>query len=563
MKTHWLRIVAIAFAVIVLILIALPFLINVNSFRPKIESEASSALGRKVTVGNLSLSIFSRTVEADNIVIADDPAFSKSPFLTAQSLKIGIELMPLIFSRQVKATEILLEQPQITWLRAANGAWNYSSLGVAPANTADATKSAASAPIVGKNKVEGPKSGESAPTSVSFGKLNINNGKLMVGRANSSAKPRVYDNVNLAVTDFSPTSQFPFKLTATLPGGGGADIAGKAGPINATDASKTPFETTVKVNNMDIAASGFINPATGLAGIANFDGTLTSTGSQAKAVGTFTGTKMKLAPRGSPGAKTVVIKHTVDVDLDNHSGTLTRGDIAVGKAQAHLTGTFQTGGEVLVVNMKLNAPGMPVEDLEAMLPSLGIVLPSGSQLKGGTLSANLAITGPADKLVIAGPVKLSDTSLAGFNLGSKMGALSAFAGKAVSNPDTSIRNFSVDAHYSPAGTQADNINLDVPAIGVITGAGTVSPEGALSFKMLANLSGGMVGGLSKVAAAGSGTSGVPFAIEGTTSDPKFVPELGGVASSLATGAVKGVAGGVPTATAAPKKAVSGLLGVKK
>ena len=87
-------------AVFVLILIALPFLINVNSFRPKIESEASSALGRQVTVGNLSLSLFSGHVEADNIAIADDPAFSKSPFVTAQSLKIGVELMPLIFSKK-------------------------------------------------------------------------------------------------------------------------------------------------------------------------------------------------------------------------------------------------------------------------------------------------------------------------------------------------------------------------------------------------------------------------------------------------------------------------------
>jgi AsmA protein len=166
-------------------------------------------------------------------------------------------------------------------------------------------------------------------------------------------------------------------------------------------------------------------------------------------------------------------------------------------------------------------------------------------------------------LDITGPVKLSDTSLVGFNLGSKMGALSAFAGHAVSNPDTSIRNFSLNAHMSAAGTQADGINLDVPAIGVITGAGTVSPSGALAFKMLANLSGGMVGGVSKVAAVGSGKGGIPFAIEGTTADPKFVPELGGVATSLATGAVKGAAGSVSSVAAAPTSGVTGLLGHKK
>jgi AsmA protein len=550
MKKPWLRIVAIVVAVLIVILIALPFLINVNSYRPKIESEATDALGRAVTIGNLSLHLFSGVVEADNVAIADDPAFGKSPFVTAQSLRIGVELLPLIFSRQIKITEIALEKPQITLLRTPKGTWNYSTLGGPSAK-----------------KTEEAKPGQApAPTNVSVAKLNINDGTLLVGRANSRVKPRVYDKVNITVTDFSATSQFPFKLTANTPSGGTVDITGKAGPINATDASKTPSDTTVKINNMNIAATGFIDPATGIGGIANFDGTLTSDGSKAKAVGTFTGTKLTLAPKASPAPKTVVIKHTVNVDLDNESGTLAQGDISIGKAQAHLTGTFRTQGEEPVVNLKLNAPAMPVDELEPMLPALGVMLPSGSQLKGGTLTANLAIAGPVNSLVITGPVKVTDTSLAGFNLGAKMGALSAFAGSAVSQPDTAIRNFSLDANVSRAGTQANDINLDVPAIGVITGAGTVSPAGALSFKMLANLKGGMVGGVSKVAAVGSGKGGIPFAIEGTTSDPHFVPNLGGVAGSLATGAVKGVAGGVAGgatgAATAPAKAVGGLLGKK-
>ena len=219
-----------------------------------------------------------------------------------------------------------------------------------------------------------------------MGKLNVNNARLTVEKVNSSRKPRVYDKVNIEVTNLSATSQFPFKLTALLPGGGDADISGKAGPINSADAAKTPFETEVKVNNMNIGTYGFIDPASGITGLANFDGTLTSNGSQAKAIGTFKGTKLTLAPKGTPAPKTVVIKHTVDIDLANESGTLTQGDISIGKAQAHLTGTFRTQGETEVVNLKLNAPAMPVEELEAMAPSLGIVLPTGSQLKGGTLT---------------------------------------------------------------------------------------------------------------------------------------------------------------------------------
>ena len=65
----------------------------------------------------------------ENVSIADDPAFSKSPFITAKSLKVGVELMPLIFSKTLNVTGIVLDEPKITLLKAANGTWNFSSLG--------------------------------------------------------------------------------------------------------------------------------------------------------------------------------------------------------------------------------------------------------------------------------------------------------------------------------------------------------------------------------------------------------------------------------------------------
>jgi len=158
---------------------------------------------------------------------------------------------------------------------------------------------------------------------------------------------------------------------------------------------------------------------------------------------------------------------------------------------------------------------------------------------------------------------LSNTQLANFDLGSKLGALSAFAGKSVSNPNTTIQNASLDARVAPEGTKADNINLNVPAIGVITGGGTVSPEGALAFKMLANLHGGMVGGISQIAAAGSGKGGIPFAVEGTTSNPKFIPDVGGVVGGLAKGELGNVAKGQVPGANNLNNSLGGLLGGKK
>jgi AsmA protein len=254
----------------------------------------------------------------------------------------------------------------------------------------------------------------------------------------------------------------------------------------------------------------------------------------------------------------------VNTDLIKESGTITQGDVLIGKALQHVTGTFQAEGDSQVVNLTVNAPNMPVDDMEAMLPAFGVILPSGSRLAGGTLSAELAITGPVDKAVVTGPIRLSNTKLANFDLGAKLGALQAFTGKVGGSSDTTIQNFSTNARASALeGVKADAINLTIPALGVITGAGTVSPAGELNFRMLANLHGGVAGGLSTVA-LGNSSKGIAFSIQGTASNPKFIPDVGSVATGVATSAIQGaLSGKAPGGVSSGVGALGGLLGGKK
>jgi len=494
-----LKIIGIVVVVLLLVAIALPFLINVNSFRPKLESALTEALGREVKVGNLSLSVLSGSVSAEDLSIADDPAYSKDPFIRAKSLKVGVEVMPLIFSKALHVTDITLDKPEIALLRDASGKWNFSSLG----SKSEATAKPAAA------------SGPSSTPDLSVSKLDVKDGRLSVNRANSSIKPHVYDNVDISVRDFSPKSQFPFTITANLPAGGTAKLDGKAGPINSTDVSASPIEAQINVKGLDLTASGFVDPSTGIAGVADFDGTLNSDGQVLRTSGTLKAAKLKLAVKGSPASQPVTVKYATDYDLKKEGGTLTQGDVSLGKALAKLSGTYQSQGESTILNMKLNADGMPVDDLQTMLPALGIVLPSGSKLQGGTLSVNVGISGPVDKLVIVGPIRLAQTKLAGFNLSSKMSAISALSGSQ-SGSDTSIQNLSTDARVAPEGVRTQNINLTIPALGTVTGTGTISPAGALDYKMNANLSGGVVTGLTQLAGiGGSGGkgNGIPFFIQ--------------------------------------------------
>jgi len=585
--------IAIIIAILIVVALALPFLIDVNTFRPRIESELTNALGRNVTVGNLKLSLWSGSLAADNIAIADDSAYGNAPFVKAEALNVGVNMVPLILSKKLEIRDITLTRPQVSLLRTPGGKWNFSTLGSktgeagtpssgasaeqpggtqakkgeqkpAPAKPA-ANQNQSAAQNVAPSPADKTQSEQGLEQNLSVGQLNIRSGQITVADTNAPSKARVYRNVDVSVKDFSFTSQFPFTLSADLPGGGNAKLDGTAGPINRSDTSLTPLQAKVSVNELDLAKSGFIDPSSGFSGTVNFAGNVESDGSQARSMGNATANGLKLSPKGTPAQKAVAMKYATTYNLAKETGQLTQGDVSVGKAAAKLSGTFDLHGPTAVLNMKLNADSMPVEDLQTLLPALGVELPKGSSLQGGTLSADFTINGPVNAMVINGPVKLANTKLAGFDMGSKMSAISALGG-AKTGPDTTIQNFSSDVHYSPSGVQTQNINLVIPSLGTITGSGTMSPQNALDYKMTAALNGAVVSGLTKMAGLSGGGTSIPFFIQGTASDPKFVPDVKGMVSGqLGSQLSKRLGTNVPGGenTQGAVDAIGGLFGKKK
>jgi AsmA protein len=532
-----LKVAGIVVALLIVIAIAVPLLVNVNNFRPQIESTLSTTLGRPAKVGNLSLGVFSGSVSADQLSIADDPKFSSAPFIQAKSLQVGVELMPLIFSKQLNITRIVIDHPEMTLLRNREGVWNFSSLGKS-AQPAEKTSSTAA--------------------NVNVAKLDLNDGTVTVGSISGKRKPIVYNNVNITMRDFSFTDTFPVVASVGLPGGGSLKIDGTAGPINSTDTALTPVQAKLTLKKLDLSQSALVDPELGITGSADFEGTLTSDGHIAKASGTLKATSLKLVPKGSPAGEPVQIVFAVEHDLKNESGKVVQGDIAIGKALAKLGGTYDMRGETTSIHTKLTGQAMQVDDLEAMLPALGVVLPTGSRLKGGTLSVELDSAGPLNKLVSTGWVKMNNTALTGFNLASKLSAISALTGKQTgTGNDTNIQNLSSDVRYTTEGTRLDKIDLVIPALGTVTGAGTISPSNALDFKMVANLNGGAVSGLTQMAGLGNkGSGGIPVTITGTTSNPTFLPDMKGMANSQLKGLMNG-------GKSNPLGALGGLFGKKK
>lgn len=380
---------------------------------------------------------------------------------------------------------------------------------------------------------------------------------MTVGATNQTERS-VYDDVTLTASDVSLSSNFPFTVSVKLPGGGAFKLDGHFGPLDAGDAAISPLDAKVTAKNVNISKTGFTDPSMGLGGLADMNTTLTSQTGQANVQGTATLSKFQFAKAASPSSTPVAVDFSTTYDMRHSTGVLHQANARIGKAVMQLTGTYDLHREVPEVNIKLNGQEMPVPDLESILPAVGVNLPKGASLQTGTLTIHFASSGATNKLVTTGNIALANAKLAGFDAGSKMSAISAL-GSLKKAADTTIEKLNSDVRAAPEGTQLQNLDLVVSGIGEITGGGTISPDGALNFKMRAALS-----GVGSVLSAGMGgkNGGIPFAITGTTSDPKFVPDVGGMVQGLVGSQVGSVLGNNP-GTNAVTNSLGGLLGKKK
>ncbi len=752
------RFVLIAVAAVVLLVVivavSLPLFLNADSFRTRIETTLTTSLGRKVTIGKVELSVWSGGLVAENVSIADDPHFSSQPFLEAQSIKIRVELLPLVLHREIHIQGFALQSPKIQLLRGANAAgkqtWNYSSISsggsksaaqpAAPATTPNLTAGhvevtdgqitvgeqagpgstgaeqnrvyqqvsldvknfgftnsfpfTASAHLPGDGTVSlngtagpinqqdasetpfqghlelkhidplaaglvepsdglsglvedvvldaawsgqqlhvtrllvdsphlnlvqtstpktpapataaGPKK-PSVFETLSVDDAEIKNGAITMTTAGKAGAPVVYQQINAQVTNLTPTSVSPFKVSAQLPGGGGLTANGQAGPFNQQSNASTPVNANVSLSHVQLATAGVLPPDAGISGVMDLQAQVRSNGQMLNAAGKAQVVNIKLAKNGTPSAKPVNAQFTIAQNELAKTGQIQSATVSVGRAVVGLGGTYQSSGPTTALNLKVNGNAMPIDEIEAFLPAVGVRLPQGSRLQGGTLTTALTVSGSSASPVITGPVRIDNTQLSGFNLGAKLQTLSKLTGGRITSATgngTNVRSLSMDVRDTTAGIETDKIALDVAGLGTATGNGSVSEAGALRYSMLLKLTGltmggaapaagsqpapsggssGLAGGLAGLlgGGAGGGSSnallgslaasamkrGIPVEIAGTTSNPTFAPNLAGLATGVGASAaqqvLQGQGKGAPSAGKPAdqlKKSLGGFLG---
>ncbi|WP_446743299.1 AsmA family protein [Silvibacterium acidisoli] len=526
----------IAGAIVVVLLVVfliVQHLLNADTYRGRIEATLSDSLGRQVTLGHLDFSLFTGNLLAESPAIADDPAFSSDPFLTAKDVKIGVEVAPLLFHRELHITGFTIDSPKITLIRGDNGVWNYSSIG-----------------STGKRKAPTAETNSMIP-NLTVGKVDINDGTVTVGSKPQQGSPHVYENLDMDVQNFSFEKAFPFSLSGKLPAGGSVNVTGNAGPINQQDASLTPLTAQISLKHADLVAAGFVEADQGIAGVADLDMKLTSNGQTANANGKAHLTQLKLAKNGTVSAQPLDATFAVDQDLRSLSGKIDSANVQIGRAVLAANGTYQTKGNTTTTQMTVNGQNMPIDDLTAFLPSLGVQLPPGARVQGGIISTNLNIAGPTKTPTITGPVQIANTQLAGFDLGQKLSSIQTMTG-AKTGSNTTIQSLTTNLRYGPEGTQTNNLNVVIAGLGSASGNGSISPSNALNYQLVVKLStaqgsvaGQAMGLLSGVLGGGVSQTiknGIPVTIAGTTSNPTFSANMG----KLIGGAAKSQGKSIPS-----------------
>jgi len=186
---------------------------------------AEEALGRKVEIGGVSVSIFSG-IEIRDLSVAE--AGEKNVFARIDSFVLKYRLLPLLHKR-IEIEQVVLKKPMVRISRDEKGRFNFESLALLTESPEKKAKPAANPKPGGKSAA--------MPLAVSVDRLAVEGGRIIVADAKGEIPQSEVDfdlGLSLAASGGSPT----FK------GEGAIRVRSVYGGVKPTIAIKTDFDQT-------------------------------------------------------------------------------------------------------------------------------------------------------------------------------------------------------------------------------------------------------------------------------------------------------------------------------
>ena len=422
------RKLGIALLVIIVLLVAaaliIPHVIDINSYHAQIQSQLEKKLGRQVSLGPMSLSLFPPSFEVSNAVIGEDKNFNTGrSFATADKLSVSIGLMPLL-RKEVDVKSLELVQPRIELVRNAQGAWNFATIGQegkptptekTTANQAGPAQAANNQPAPQENKAN---ANPQPAKEFELANLRISDGQVAITDLQKHQSRAVYDHIDLDVNDFAPDKAFTIKAAAHLPGQGkqAVFLDGKGGPIQQADLLNTNFDGTLRMDQVSISAvEKFLNSESlkGIEALVSGNAKVKNSGGKLASSGTIR--------LDDPRIRTVNVGYPITLDYDVADDLTTdviqihRGDIKLGSTPITIAGTLNTKPTPAQMDVKLTAANASIAEAARLASAFGVAFNQGMEVNG-RVNANIQAKGAADKPSMNGQLAVHDLVMSGRDL---------------------------------------------------------------------------------------------------------------------------------------------------
>ncbi len=242
--------------VIIAALLLIPRFVNVQKYKPVLESKVTEATGRPFSVGDdLRLSLFPWAgVSFSDLRLGNPAGFAEKEFVTVKSFEVRLKLLPLI-RKDIQIKRFVVNEPHIALITDKKGRTNWEQ--PKPPSKGAPTQKEKKAPAQDTGRFELPIS------ALTVGNLAINNGSALWDDRQAGIRKEI-SQINLSLKDVS--LERPVTLTfSALADQKPISIEGSVGPIGQGFQAKTiPIELSVKaVKQLAMQLKGSLeNPLT-------------------------------------------------------------------------------------------------------------------------------------------------------------------------------------------------------------------------------------------------------------------------------------------------------------
>jgi uncharacterized protein involved in outer membrane biogenesis len=415
--------------VVVILLFALPSLINVNQYHDKIQAELQQKLHRQVRLGSMKLKLLPFSIRVSDVTIGEDSKFNTGrPFATTQELAVSVKLLPLL-RHEVQVNSVELVDPKIELVRNGQGVWNFASLQgeQTPANAPAETQPAAPAPraqhAAPAQKPTPTTPAANAPASsssssgeaLSLAELTITNGQVAITDEQKHQSRSVYDHIDLGLSDYAPGKPFNLSLAAHLPGQGDQYVKfdGSAGPLNAQNSMATHLDGRLKLNQVSLnGVEKFLNSpqlqqydaiASGEASVRNDNGDMSSDGNielnNVRVRGVEIGYPIKADYNVSDNLNTDVIK-------------ISKFNLNLGPTPISITGEVNSHPTPAQLDVQVKASNASITELAKLAGAFGVAFDPGVQV-AGNLNTDIHAQGPTSQPALNGNLSAQNLVMSG------------------------------------------------------------------------------------------------------------------------------------------------------